>query len=93
MPKKLAVNSNSYCDLLKNHMNAATKSVCRRSLTSVVLLQHNNARLHTVCATAEKIIKLHSGHVLHPVYAPTLHLVIFVRLDPSRTLTVATNSV
>jgi hypothetical protein len=59
MPRGLTINSESYCDLLQNHVKPAIRSQHRGLLSSGVLLQHDNTRLHTACATANKIMDLH----------------------------------
>jgi histone-lysine N-methyltransferase SETMAR len=72
MPRGLTINSESYCDLLQNHLKPAIRSKRRGVLSSCVLLQHDNARLHTARATAKKITDLLLECIPHPAYSPDL---------------------
>jgi histone-lysine N-methyltransferase SETMAR len=72
MPRELTINSESYCDLLQNHLKPVIRSKCRGLLSSDVLLQHDNARPHTARATANKITYLRLECISHPPYSPDL---------------------
>jgi histone-lysine N-methyltransferase SETMAR len=72
MPRGLTINSESYCDLLQNHLKPAIRSKRRGLLSSVALLQHDNARPHTARATAKKITDLRLECIAHPAYSPDL---------------------
>jgi hypothetical protein len=74
MPRGLTINSESYCDLLQNHLKPAIRSELCSLLSSGVLLQHDNVHLHTACATAKKITDLHLECIPHPAYSPDLTL-------------------
>lgn len=72
MPRGSTVNSESYCDLLQNHLKPAIRSKRRGLLRSGVLLQHDNARPHTSRVTVEKISNLRFECLPHPPYSPDL---------------------
>jgi histone-lysine N-methyltransferase SETMAR len=72
MPRGLTINSESYCDLLQNHLKPVVRSKRRGLLSSGVLLQHDNARPHTARATAKKIKDLRLECIPHPAYSPDL---------------------
>jgi histone-lysine N-methyltransferase SETMAR len=72
MPRGLTINSESYCDLLQNHLKPAIRSKNHSLLSSGVLLQHDNACLHTARVTAKKIMDLHLECIPHPAYSPDL---------------------
>jgi histone-lysine N-methyltransferase SETMAR len=72
MPRGLSINSESYCDLLQNHVKPAVRSKRRGLLSSGVLLQHDNVRPHTARATAKKITDLHLECIPHHAYSPDL---------------------
>jgi histone-lysine N-methyltransferase SETMAR len=72
MLRGLTVNSESYCDLLQNHLKPAIRSKRRGLLSSGVLLQHDNARPHTPRATAKKITDLRLECIPHPAYSSDL---------------------
>jgi histone-lysine N-methyltransferase SETMAR len=72
MSRGLTINSESYCDLLQNHLKPAIRSKRRGLLSSGVLLQHDNARPHTARATAKKITDLRLECLPHPACSPDL---------------------
>jgi histone-lysine N-methyltransferase SETMAR len=72
MPRGLTINSESYCDLLQNHLKPAVRSKCHGLLSSGVLLQHDSARPHIPRATAKKITDLRLECIPHPAYSPDL---------------------
>jgi histone-lysine N-methyltransferase SETMAR len=53
-------------------LKPAIRSKRRGLLSSGVLLQHDNVRPHTACATAKKITDLHLECIPHPAYSPDL---------------------
>jgi hypothetical protein len=53
MPRGLTINSESFCDLLQNHLKPAIRSKRRGLLSSGVLLQHDNAPAHSSCDSKE----------------------------------------
>jgi histone-lysine N-methyltransferase SETMAR len=69
MPRGLTINSESYCDLLQNHLKLAIRSKRCGLLSSGVLLQHDNARPHTTRETAKKITDLRLECISHPAYS------------------------
>ena len=71
-PRGNTVTSASYSDLLKNHLRPAIKTKRRGLLSTGVLLQHDNARLHTARATVATIEDLHFECLPHPPYSPDL---------------------
>jgi hypothetical protein len=93
MPKGLTINSESYCNVLQNHLKPAIRSKRLGLLSSGLLLQHDNARPHTAFATAKKsqICFLSVFHILH--IHRISHRVIIMCLDPSRRQSVARSSV
>jgi hypothetical protein len=93
MPRGLTINSESYCDLLQNHLKPAIRSKRRDLLSSGVLLQHDNARPHTDRATAKKITDLRLECTPHPAYSSDLVPSDIMCLDPSRRHSVARSSV
>jgi transposase len=58
--------------MLKNHLRPAIRSKRRGRLTTVVILQHDNARPHTARATVATITDLHFDTLPHPPYSPDL---------------------
>jgi hypothetical protein len=58
--------------MLKNHLWPAIRSKRRGRLTTVVILQHDNARPHTARATVATITDLHFDNLPHPPYSPGL---------------------
>jgi histone-lysine N-methyltransferase SETMAR len=72
MPRGLTINSESYCDLLQNHLKPAIRSKRHGLLSSGVLLQLDNACPHTAHATAKKITDLCLECIPHPAYSPDL---------------------
>jgi hypothetical protein len=74
MPRGLTINSESYCDLLQNHLKPATGSKRHGLLSSGVLSQHDNAHPHPAHATAKKITDLHLECIPYPAYSPDLLL-------------------
>jgi hypothetical protein len=74
MPRGLTVNSESYCDLLQNHLKPAIRSKHHGLLNSGVLLQHDNVHPHTARVTAKKITDLCLECIPHPAYSPDLTL-------------------
>jgi histone-lysine N-methyltransferase SETMAR len=71
-PRGNTITSASYSDTLRNHLQPAIRSKRRGRLTTVVILQHDNARPHTACATVATITDLHSDTLPHPPYSPDL---------------------
>jgi histone-lysine N-methyltransferase SETMAR len=71
-PRGLNINSESYCDLLQNHLKPAISPKRRGLLSSCVLLQHDTARPHTARATAKKIKDLRLECIPHTAYSPDL---------------------
>jgi hypothetical protein len=85
IPRGLTINSESYCDLLQNHLKPAIRSKRRGLLSSGVFLQHDNACPHTARATAKKIKKICVWSVFHILHIHRIsHRVIIMCLDPSR---------
>jgi histone-lysine N-methyltransferase SETMAR len=74
MPRGLTINSDSYCDLLQNHLKPAIRSKHRSLLSSGVLLQHDNVCPYTAHATTKKITDLHLECIPHPAYSLDLAL-------------------
>ena len=72
MPRGNTVKSATYADLLKNHLRPAIKSKRRELLSTGVLLQHDNARPHTVRSTVAAIQDLSFECLAHPPYSPDL---------------------
>ena len=72
MPRGNTVNSATYADLLKNHLRPAIKSKRRGLLCTGVLLQHDNARPHTVRSAVAAIQDLSFERLPHPPYSPDL---------------------
>ena len=66
------VTSAKYVDLLKNHSRPAVKSKQRGFLSTDVLLQHENARLHTARSTAATIQDLSFESLPNPPYSPDI---------------------
>jgi hypothetical protein len=58
--------------MLRNHFRPAIRSKRRGRLTTIVILQHDNARPHTARATVATITDLHSDTLPHPPYSPDL---------------------
>jgi transposase len=58
--------------MLRNHLRPAIRSKGRGRLTTVVILQHDNARPHTARATVATITDLHFDTLPHPPYSPDL---------------------
>jgi histone-lysine N-methyltransferase SETMAR len=93
MPRGLTINSESYCDLLQNHLKPAIRSKHCGLLSSGVLLQHDNVCPHTARATAKKITDLHLEYIPHPAYSPDLTPSDYHVFGPSRRHSVARSSV
>jgi len=55
IPRGNTVTSTTYADRLKNHLRPAIKFKRPGRLSTVVLLQHGNARSHTARSTVAKI--------------------------------------
>lgn len=72
MPKKTNVNSETYCDILQNHLKPAIRSKRRGMLSAGVLLQHDNARPHTSKKTTAAIQEMRLQVLEHPPYSPDL---------------------
>ena len=72
MPRGNTVTSATYADNLKNHPRPAIKSRQRGFLNTDILLQHDNARLHTVLLTAATVQDLSSESLPYPPYSPDL---------------------
>ena len=72
MPRGTTVTSASYRDLLKNHLKPAIRSKRRGLLSTGILLQHDNVRPYTACATAATIEDMHFECLPHPSYSPDL---------------------
>ena len=62
------MTSAKYADLLKNQPRPAIKSKQREFLSTDVLLQHENARLHTDHSTVATIQDLSFESLPHPPY-------------------------
>jgi hypothetical protein len=58
--------------MLRNHLRPAIRSKRRGRLTTVVILQHDNARLNTARAAVATITDLHFDTLPHPPYSPDL---------------------
>jgi len=63
-----------YADLLNNHLHSANKTKRRGRLSTGVLLQHDNPRLHTARLTVATIQDLSFECLPHPPYSPDLAL-------------------
>ena len=72
MPSGNTVNSATYADLLENHLLRTIKSKPCGLLSTGVLLQHDNAWLHTARSTVVTIQDLSFECLLHPPYSPDL---------------------
>jgi histone-lysine N-methyltransferase SETMAR len=72
MPQGNTITSASYSNMLKNHLRPAIRSKRRGRLTTVVILQHDNARPHTARATVATITDLHFDTLPHLPYSPDL---------------------
>jgi len=72
MPRGNTVTSATYADLLKNHLHPAIKSKRRGRLSTDVLLQHDNVRLHTARSTVATIQDLSFECLPLPPYTPDL---------------------
>lgn len=83
IPKRLGVNSTSYCNLLKNHLKPAVRSKRRRLLGSRALLQHDNARPTAVQERKKSKDCGSSVFCAHPT-RQTSHRAIFPYSDPQR---------
>ena len=70
VPRGNTVTSTTYADLLKNLLRPAIKSKRRGLLSTDVLLQHDNARLHTARSTVATIQDLSFECLPHPPYSP-----------------------
>jgi histone-lysine N-methyltransferase SETMAR len=66
------VNSATNAHLLKNHLRPAIKSKRRGLMSTGVLLQHDNAPLHTVRSTVATIQDLSFECLPHLPYSPDL---------------------
>ena len=71
MPRANTVTSAMYTDL-KNHLQPAIKSKRHGHLSTGVLLQHDNAQLHTACSTVATIQDLSFECIPHLLYSPDL---------------------
>ena len=71
-PRGNTITSESYCNMLKNHLRPAIRSKRRGLLTTGVILQHDNAWSHTAHATVAIINDLHFEMLPHPPYSPDL---------------------
>jgi hypothetical protein len=74
MPRRNAVNSATYADLLKNHLPLEIKSKQRGLLSTGVLLQHDNVRPHTARSTVSTIQDLSFECLPNLPYSPDLAL-------------------
>jgi hypothetical protein len=72
MARGNTVTSATYADLLKNHLRPAIKSERRGHLSTGVLLQHDNAGLHTARSTVATIQDLSFECIAHPSYSSDL---------------------
>jgi len=72
MPRGNTVTSAKYADLLKNHLRPVIKSKRRGLLSTGILLQHDNARPHTVRSTVATIQDLPYECLSHPPYSPEI---------------------
>jgi len=71
-PRRNTVTSATYAVLLKNHLLPAIKSKRRGLLSKGVLLQHDNARLHTARSAVPTIQDLSFECLPHPPHSPDL---------------------
>jgi len=81
MPRGNTVNSATNADL-KNHLHPAIRSKRRRLLSTGVLLQHDNAQLHTARSTVATIQDLSFECLPYPPYSPDLTLSDFHVFGP-----------
>jgi histone-lysine N-methyltransferase SETMAR len=81
-PRGNTIISASYSDMLKNHLRHAIGSKRRGRLTTVVILQHDNARPHTAHATVATITDLHFDTLPHPPYSPDLASSDYYMFEP-----------
>lgn len=72
MPPGSTVTSESYVDVLQNHLKPAIRSKRRGLLSKGVLLLHDNARPHTSSTTIDTIDNLGFEVLKHPPYSPDL---------------------
>ena len=72
MSRGNTVTSATYADLLKNSLLPAINSKWRGSLSTGLLLQHDNARPHTAFSTFAKIQDLSFESLSHPPYSQEL---------------------
>jgi histone-lysine N-methyltransferase SETMAR len=72
MPRGNTVSSTTCADLLKNHLRPAIKSKQRGLLSTGVLMQHDDARLHNARSTVATIQDLSFECLPHPPYSPDL---------------------
>ena len=66
------MTSAKYAYLFKNHSRPAVKSKQSGFLSTDVLLQHENARLHTARSTVATIQDLSFESLQHPPYSPDI---------------------
>ena len=71
------VTSAKYAYLFKNHSRPAVKSKQSGFLSTDVLLQHDNARLHTACSTVATVQDLSFECLPHPPYSPDSDFHVF----------------
>jgi len=72
IPRGNTVTSATYADLLKNQLLPAIKFKRRGRLSTGVLLQHDNARSHTVRSAVATNQDLSFECLPHPPYSPYL---------------------
>jgi len=72
MPRGKTVTSETYADLLKNHLRPAIKSKRHGLLSTGVLLQHDNAQPHTAHSTVATIQDMSSECLPHRSNSPDL---------------------
>jgi transposase len=71
-PMGNTITTASYSVMLRNYHRPAIRSNRRGRRTTVVILQHDNARTHTAPAAVATITDLHFGTLPHPPYSPDL---------------------
>lgn len=72
LPKGMTINSAYYSNLLDKDLRTALKNKRRGKLSSVPLLQQDNARSHTAALTTTTITRMGWTLLPHPPYSPDL---------------------
>ena len=72
LPKNVNINSVYYSNLLRNDLRAALKNKRRGKLTSIPLLQQDNATPHTAALTVNTVQQMGWTLLPHPPYSPDL---------------------